>query len=363
MGVLRFLLALSVAVAHTGGPFLLFDSRCAVQVFYIVSGFLIQMILERKYRDNVALFYSNRALRIYVPYICVLGMTCALCLLLNCGFVCSIASVAASLDVWSWCYLVASGTAIVGQDVSLFLGWSPERQLYFVSSYSDSPFAVWSLQPIPQAWTVAVELYFYAVAPFLLRGTAFQLVMLVAMSLLCRVFAAEAGLGHDPWTYRFFPFELAWFLLGALSYRLGSTRTYRRVLDASPRLISSCAACAAAVVVLAWPHSAALRSACYAFMLADQPVSLFLGACVILPCLFRFASLSRWDRFLGDLSYPMYITHFTVIWVVGWSGIVGSESKWLCLGATLAVSVVLSLAVERPLDRWRQRRAGAAAAV
>lgn len=95
MGVLRFLLALSVAVAHTGGPFLLFDSRCAVQVFYIVSGFLIQMILERKYRDNVALFYSNRALRIYVPYICVLGMTCALCLLLNCGFVCGIASVAA----------------------------------------------------------------------------------------------------------------------------------------------------------------------------------------------------------------------------------------------------------------------------
>src|SRR5579872_4576618 len=75
MGTLRFLLAVAVATAHSGcfsGNFCLMRGDLAVQIFYIISGFLIALILHEKYdRTQTWLFYSNRALRIYVPYLFV----------------------------------------------------------------------------------------------------------------------------------------------------------------------------------------------------------------------------------------------------------------------------------------------------
>ena len=44
----------------------------AVTCFYIVSGFLITLILNEKYMDNIKAFYINRGLRIYVPYLAAL---------------------------------------------------------------------------------------------------------------------------------------------------------------------------------------------------------------------------------------------------------------------------------------------------
>ena len=48
------------------------NGRMAVQCFYMISGFLISLVLSHKYDPNTAdgrrLFYSNRALRIFVPY-------------------------------------------------------------------------------------------------------------------------------------------------------------------------------------------------------------------------------------------------------------------------------------------------------
>ena len=48
------------------------NGRMAVQCFYMISGFLISLVLSNKYDPSTAdgrrLFYSNRALRIFVPY-------------------------------------------------------------------------------------------------------------------------------------------------------------------------------------------------------------------------------------------------------------------------------------------------------
>src|SRR5258708_13406349 len=48
------------------------NGRMAVQCFYMISGFLISLVLSQKYDPSTAegrrLFYSNRALRIFVPY-------------------------------------------------------------------------------------------------------------------------------------------------------------------------------------------------------------------------------------------------------------------------------------------------------
>src|SRR3974377_924536 len=74
LGTFRFLLALSVALGHFGTVwgYYIMNGRMAVQCFYMISGFLISLVLSQKYDPRTAdgrrLFYSNRALRIFVPY-------------------------------------------------------------------------------------------------------------------------------------------------------------------------------------------------------------------------------------------------------------------------------------------------------
>src|SRR5262249_38428241 len=70
LGTFRFLLALSVALSHFGTVwgYHIMNGRMAVQCFYMISGFLISLVLSHKYDPSTAegrrLFYSNRALRI-----------------------------------------------------------------------------------------------------------------------------------------------------------------------------------------------------------------------------------------------------------------------------------------------------------
>jgi len=75
-----------------------------------------------------------------------------------------------------------------------------------------------------------------------------------------------------------------------------------------------------------------------------------------LPFAFHFSAKLSFDRFIGDLSYPVYISHFLVITLLE-REMKGAE-EYIGLAAlvlTVAVSVVLTLAIERPIDRWRHR--------
>ncbi|WP_430395340.1 hypothetical protein [Ferrovibrio sp.] len=83
---------------------------------------------------------------------------------------------------------------------------------------------------------------------------------------------------------------------------------------------------------------------------------LLVGLAVSLPAILSLTNDNRVDRFLGELSYPIYVVHVLVISAMS---MVMQKSAFLTLAAvmvTIAVSVVAVLAVERPIDRWRQRR-------
>ena len=62
MGVLRYLLALSVLLVHdVDGWFKLIDGAAAVQCFFLISGFYMALVLNERYAD-LGSFYFNRAL-------------------------------------------------------------------------------------------------------------------------------------------------------------------------------------------------------------------------------------------------------------------------------------------------------------
>jgi peptidoglycan/LPS O-acetylase OafA/YrhL len=68
----------------------------------------------------------------------------------------------------------------------------------------------------------------------------------------------------------------------------------------------------------------------------------------------------RFDRFLGNISYPIYIVHFLIVAIFEeYFEEEYFEEKYplfMLLVVVFCASLVVYYAIEAPIDRWRQRR-------
>ena len=178
--------------------------------------------------------------------------------------------------------LVLSNIVIVGQDVMLFIGKWPHllSRDYFYHFF----------MYVGPAWTIEVEFFFYALAPFVVRGRIIWPIILLAGSLVARVIAVAIGYTAYTDAYDFPPFELAFFMAGSLAYR-----AYAHLRTQQSRWISvySLAACIAV----------ALLSAFYLSIPFARPIYL-LAVCICLPGIVLLGRRNPLDNFFGELSYP-----------------------------------------------------------
>lgn len=348
MGFIRTLLALVVVMGHIPGAPVLVGGRNAVQMFYVISGFLMSYVLVERlsYRSTTA-FYVNRYLRLYPIYLAVIALTFMSCL--------AFATRPQLLEVYQqapWSasvWLVLSNLLMVGQDWIMFAGVHA-NQLAFSMNFRESDVALWQGLLAPQAWTLGVELSFYVIAPFIL-GRRFWLWMLLVLSLVLRLYLIKIGVGmNDPWDYRFFPTELALFVSGALVHQV-MRPLYARYLDASLQYRCGLWACAMLLLAILFYSSIPLP----ALLKSAALFALFLPC---LPLIFVVQSQSRLDRAVGELSYPIYIGHWLVIETV--QEVLTDQSDTLLLmvcviSATLAFAYALNRWIGTPVERWRDR--------
>jgi peptidoglycan/LPS O-acetylase OafA/YrhL len=73
-----------------------------------------------------------------------------------------------------------------------------------------------------------------------------------------------------------------------------------------------------------------------------------------IPVIFLSLQKNRVDRFLGDLTFPLYISHALVLTFVG-DFVVGGQNieRYAALLLSLLLAVLLTLAVELPVERVR----------
>jgi peptidoglycan/LPS O-acetylase OafA/YrhL len=196
---------------------------------------------------------------------------------------------------------------------------------------------------------LSLELYFYLLAPFLVRRSAAMFATMIAASLAVRyVLVLWLGWKGDPWLYRFFPSELALFLCGAAAYRV-----YRVVRDGEMHvqnwvgLGAIGVAAAAALLINRYPAGGAM----------SLNIGLVIFMLLVLPFLFKLTKNSKIDRYIGELSYPVYLCHMTVIWLFNAMPIQNGLGKSAgILSLTLFVSMVLYWGVDRNVDSFRHRR-------
>jgi peptidoglycan/LPS O-acetylase OafA/YrhL len=349
MGSFRLLLAATVMLGHFVPfypqhlPFLIYG-WASVPAFYIVSGFLITLVLREKYQDRTRLFYSNRALRIFPLYWAALAIFLLVNWLVAKGYLPGLQEHQGTNALRWWqlhqaengviatTLLVLSNVVVFGQDVMLFIGKWPHlwNKDYFYHFF----------MYVGPAWTIEVEFFFYAMAPFIVRGGVIWPIVILAGSLVARTIAVAVGYTAYINAYDFPPFELAFFMAGSLAYR---AYAYLRTQKSKWISVYSLAACVAI----------ALLSVFYLFIPFARPIYL-LSVCICLPGIVLVGRRNPFDNFLGELSYPIYLLHpiFAIFIVPG-------TTVWAEIGAvagTVSISAFLIFAIDRPIEIFRHRR-------
>jgi peptidoglycan/LPS O-acetylase OafA/YrhL len=334
MGSLRLFLALSVAFGHFGMPLGFPTSDIAVQSFFVISGFYMALVLNEKYGPgSYWLFISNRLLRLWPTYILVLILSLA---------VAGNWRPIASLDLPNVLYFAASQIFIVGQEAYFFL-FVRDGAFDFTLHPAGMPGLLYTFAPVPQAWTLGLEFYFYLLAPFVVRKGPAVLAAIIAASLILRIALLGAfGFGGEPWTYRFFPSEIALFMTGSLAYFAYAASGDEQRRRVNVMLIVVAAVLCTCLALSKWDGISRLAS-----------LSLLAAVIIGVPRLFERTGKIAWDRYLGELSYPLYICHFLFGWILLPESV---SSAYLALLLSLIASMLLYRFIEAPIDRWRQDR-------
>ncbi|MFZ2153296.1 MAG: acyltransferase [Microgenomates group bacterium] len=340
IGVFRLILALTVVVTHTHSlwGFTLGNPVIAVRTFFIISGFYMSLILNEKYKDRRS-FWINRILKIYPIYWVTLLLTIFSCM----GAFWLRGNWGEMLDlVADWPNLgFVNQIIIAGSQLTIFgRGWIMFGQ--FVGK-SGIMFLL-----IPQAWTLVLELWFYLLAPFIVTKKWWIIVIFAGLSLLSRWVVAINGGKGDLWEYRFFPSELIYFLVGVFSYKI------YKIFNLHTSTYNICGIFFLIVAVGAlstfnfWGGQILVREWWFYILMMT-----------LIPFLFVVSKNSWVDRQLGELSYPVYITHILVNNVLNPLLLLPMAiNRNLQAPIVMIGSVILSMFinhfVQRPIEKIRQ---------
>lgn len=354
MGVIRIILALSVVIAHSSPifGFTFTGGQIAVQTFYIISGFYMAFILNEKYIDknnSYLLFISNRFLRLFPIYWTVLLLTFLLCILgyflLNNGLILN-GYFNHTINITSWGYFVFCNLFILGQDLALFLGLDETGSLFLTTNFRNTSPRIHHFLFVPQAWTIGIEIMFYLIAPFIVRRKAKFLFVILSASICIRLLIYNIGLNHDPWTYRFFLNELVFFIIGIYSYNLYKKIKYKEINKQSSSLIWILLV----LITLFYqylPNPYNIKKILYFF-------SVFFSV----PFIFILFKNNLWDRWLGELSYPIYITHIFFIKIINTFFNLASTHIYsiLVIVSSILFSILLINFISKPIEKFRHKR-------
>ncbi len=220
MGLVRLILAIAVALGHLG-KFYFLNGMIAVQLFFIISGFYMALIINEKYtqKNHIKKFYFNRLLRIFPLYLVVSLLTLIAIIWQADPLLMQQWSI---LAIKTKIYILFVNLFLIGQETYLYLGINQFGELNWVKYYNNAPIKVYHFILCPQAWSLSIELAFYAIAPILVSKKIkhIWLIIIIVYLLILRIYLYRIGLYFDPWTYRFLPTELALFITGIIGYKI-----------------------------------------------------------------------------------------------------------------------------------------------
>ena len=363
MGLLRFFLAYVVLLSHCPEGLLpkIFHSSLAVQCFFTISGFYMQLLMTEKYKwQNPSEFYKgfyiSRVLRIFPVYLIILFISF---IFLNKG---NLYVINSSGNIGELFTYISSNLLI---DFSL-----AEFFYYGITDPSDINHAT-NYNILVQAWSLDLEILFYILTPFILtiKNTKIIFAMILS-SILLRFILAFNGYNYTLnhfWTHSFFPTELSTFLLGSLAYRF-YYKYKKNIFDMNSNLkkIIVFFVLFASVYLFYKNFGNPLNTNEFKYLGGNWDQGIFgvpntywliiLTNALIIPFLFDLSKKSNLDTFIGHLSYPLYICHFSVLLFVQKLNVDEYMISSYTLFFTVILSIILVIFVEKPINKYRHRK-------
>ena len=340
--ILRAVAVLSVIVGHFWST-KLEGGFAGVDVFFVISGFLITSLLVREIESdgqlNFARFWVRRIRRIFPA-----AMTVIIAVIVAVELI-------GAPDQTSILTRHVIASSFSGEN--LLLGWDSVD--YQRSTDSTSP--------LQHYWSLAVEEQFYLVWPLVLG-----LVVIIARRLRLE-FRTLAGwavgaisvaslayaifIGPETPSNYFDPFARAWELgVGALVAIAFTRRTLRRTALTQIALLVAWIGLVASFFVPALAHRVPGIGVIPAVMLTAVIIALSTGSADRPPSTPAFA-LQRMGEWIGDRSYSMYLWHWPFV-VLGPLVIEGNLKDWMKVACIAVVFVISDLSfrfIENPVRR------------
>jgi len=254
------------------------------------------------------------------------------------------------MSLGAWAFAIVTNLFLLGMEWGAML-IDRGGELFFSPYAIEQPPSAIQFTIIVPAWTLSLELAFYLIAPFILRRHFLLIAALALASYTLRFQAYSHGYRSIALEYRFFPFELSLFLYGALSYQL---YVFLKKRDMFKPILSLAITAACALTAISLPKY---------FSQHQHQMYALVG--LLLPALFDFSRRHRWDKWLGDLSYPLYLVHWPVcafgLAILG-EATKGANYAYLVVILSIGLSIAINHFLVYPVDQWRQNRALRAAA-
>lgn len=332
-GIYRTLLALMVVSQHLAGIHVL--GAYAVFGFYILSGYLMTSILHKNYGYSYAGIRSyglNRFLRIYPMY--WISILCSVLLI-----------------------FVLGKEYVVAYHEAMFIpqnGYEYFKNIFLFFPVVESP------RLTPSAWALTVELCFYILIGLGLSKTRVMVLGWLGLSIVYHIAANILNWG---WENIYFsipaaslPFALGAFLFHYNSHLLNWLRLESKVvLNILPLAIF-------ALIIANWYLGAVTgysRSLCFYI---NCLLCVFMVLLLSVKAALAFIP-KKFDKWVGDLSYPIYVIHYQVGLIVMAffnemdMGYKRPDAHILLLSIPVVILVawLLVIFVEKPVERIRSK--------
>lgn len=347
LGIIRFFLASCVIGFHLSAK-IPNIGQLSVNFFYVISGYLITLILNDTYKFKLKEFSINRFLRLYPTYYVFAALSLCLSLI-------PISGVTSSVFHSSWSgtqqHFDALGNALIFPWAFL----SDSSVLTIPNSlYSDLP----RFRLIPSTWSIAVEIVCYFILfLFSARNIATAIITLIlAASLHVYIYYSPINSG-----YLYYPFLSAMlpFSVGSIGCFLSKLLEKRHSINLSMNAQLTVLFSVIITFLLNWWLSLGV----YDFY---KSAYFYISTLIALVSIVTLHNSRPPDRIrstckkLGDLSYPMFLIQY-VGGYIGWL-IIGKPENirgWDIFIAGYIVSFIISIAVisliDKPIQRLRDK--------
>jgi peptidoglycan/LPS O-acetylase OafA/YrhL len=288
-----------------------------LDVFFVLSGYLITSLLTEEYRHGgieIGRFYARRALRLYPTLLLMVAVYVGLAPILW-----------PADDRWLSAVLAA----------------------LYVYDYA---LAFWELAyTIGHTWSLGVEEKFYLLWPLVLPlflRTRHPVGWLVSAFLAVTAWRYFVAMNWT-WSQAYFRFDtrMSGILLGAIA-ALTHFKVSKHVLAM---------ACMGLLVLMALPSlPTSYQTEAVTLRITLAELSAFVLICFAAEHGRATFLASRPMVYIGRLSYGIYLWHFPLVLLLR-----DTQPLWITLGVTLAFSFTMAAIclhlVDTPLKRWRQK--------